>query len=74
MKVLFYGPLADLLGPEMDLEGRSADEIREEIARAHPAAADAISRSKVFVGGEMVHGNQPLQAEAVEFLPPVSGG
>ena len=74
MKVLFYGPLADLLGPEMDLEGRSADEIREEIARVHPAAADAISRSKVFVGGEMVHGNQPLQAEAVEFLPPVSGG
>lgn len=74
MKVLFYGPLAELLGPEMDLEGRSADEIRDGIARAHPAAAKALNRSKIFASGEMVRDNQPLLVDTIEFLPPVSGG
>ena len=78
MKVLLYGRLADAIGREVEIDasaGCSVGEIRERLAINHPAAVDALSRSRALIGSDLVGDQRTLAAnEVAEFLPPVSGG
>jgi molybdopterin converting factor small subunit len=80
MRVLFYGRLADTIGPELELEvqpGSSVASIREQLANDYPAAASVLTnrRALTCVGGTFVKGDHILATnEEVEFLPPLSGG
>lgn len=80
MKVVFYGRLADVVGPEVELEvspGCSIGEMRTLLAAEHPAAAATLAnrRALACVGGSVVRDDYVTSPEDwVEFLPPVSGG
>ena len=78
MKVLFYGPLADQLGSELEIGlsgGCSVGELRGALSRRHPNAARDIARSRAFIGCIVVRDEHRASAgDKVEFLPPVSGG
>ena len=80
MKVLFYGRLADTIGPELDIDappGCSVGHLRDRFVSEHPEAAQPLrsKRARVCVGDALVHEDYVLQAsDRVEFLPPVSGG
>ena len=80
MKVLFYGRLAEAIGPELELDapaGSSVAELRERLAANHPAAREALrsTRARACVGDKLVGDDFVVSpSEAVEFLPPVSGG
>lgn len=80
MKVLFYGRLADMIGRQIEIEMTqpcSIAALRERIAAAHPAAAEAIGSERVraCVGDAIVADSHVVSLdETVEFLPPVSGG
>ncbi len=80
MRIVFYGRLAQSIGPEIDVEncvGRSVAELRASLAREHPDAASTLasSRSRACVGNSLVDDSYVIEAaDHVEFLPPVSGG
>lgn len=78
MKVLLYGRLAEAIGPNVELAvgaGCSVGEVRSRLAVGHPAAADALRRSRVFLGQSFVRDEQLVsEVDQIEFLPPVSGG
>ena len=80
MKVLFYGRLAETLGPELEIEaqpGCSVAELREKLIAEHPQAEQPLrsTRALACVGDALVHDAYVLKAaDRIEFLPPVSGG
>jgi len=80
VKVLFYGRLAQAIGPDVELAGwdrGSIGELRMALAREHPHAAETLvnSRSRACVGDSFVGDDHMVgRDDRVEFLPPVSGG
>ncbi|HEX6783485.1 MAG TPA: MoaD/ThiS family protein [Sphingomicrobium sp.] len=77
LKVVFYGRLTDLIGREVGLDAAdcSVAEIRRHLAANHPAAAEALARSRALIGSAVVEDDRRVGAEEeLEFLPPVSGG
>lgn len=78
--ILFYGRLAEAIGPAVELDGdagRSVAELRERLARDHPAAAATLAskQSRACVGDQLVPDEFVVRSgDRVEFLPPVSGG
>ena len=80
MKVLFYGRLAEAIGPELEIAappGCSVGELREKLIADHPQAEQPLRsrRALACVGDSLVRDSYVLQGgDRVEFLPPVSGG
>lgn len=80
MKVLFYGRLADLLGPQVDVAAPgdcTVATVREMLIAQFPFAEQVLrsTRTRAFVGDTLVFDEYRLHGEeVVEFLPPVSGG
>ena len=79
MKVRLYGRLADAVGPqvELDVEAASVADVRRLVAERFPqtAATLASSRSRACIDGSIVgDDHRVFPGDAVEFLPPVSGG
>jgi molybdopterin converting factor small subunit len=80
MRILFYGPLAEIIAPEVefDLPGRwSIAEVRRRLAFEHPGAADALASKRVraCVAGSLVQDDYVVTTDhSIEFLSPVSGG
>lgn len=80
MRVVFYGRLVDLIGPELNLKlpaGCSVSELRDRLVTEHPQAEQALrnNRAKTCVRETIVPDDHVLDAaDTVEFLPPVSGG
>ena len=79
MKVLFYGCLADAIGPELTLDasGCSIAQLRDRLIADHPVARQALRnrRTRACVRDALVHDHHVVdQTDIVEFLPPVSGG
>ena len=80
MKIMFYGRLAEAIGPELELDQPSQcsiAEIRERLASEYPEVAATLASRRAFacVGGSMVRDDYLVpSAGEVEFLPPVSGG
>jgi molybdopterin converting factor small subunit len=80
VKVLFYGRLAEAIGPELEVEARpgsSVAELRERLAAEHPGARQSLAsrRARTCIGDTLVSDDHVLgETETVEFLPPVSGG
>ncbi|HEX6604042.1 MAG TPA: MoaD/ThiS family protein [Sphingomicrobium sp.] len=80
MKILFYGRLAEAIGPELDVEGGagcSVAELRDMLAAEHPGVEPVLrsKRARACVGDTLVNDDYRLDgADTLEFLPPVSGG
>ena len=80
MKVLFYGRLAEAIGPELEIDapaGCSVAQLRDRLVAEHPQAEQPLRnrRALACVGDSLVHDTYVLRAdERIEFLPPVSGG
>lgn len=78
MRIRLYGRLGDAIGAETELnapDGCTVAEVRQLLADGHPAAADALRRSRACKGSRLVDDDQTLSSgDTVEFLPPVSGG
>jgi molybdopterin synthase sulfur carrier subunit len=80
LKVLFYGRLAEAIGPELEIDappGCSVAELRDRLVAEHPEAEQPLRnrRARACVGDAMVHESYVLKAaDRLEFLPPVSGG
>ena len=79
MKVLFYGCLADAIGPELtvDASGCSIAQLRDRLIAEHPTAQEALGsrRARACIRDAIVHDHHVLdRTDVVEFLPPVSGG
>lgn len=80
MKVLFYGRLAEAIGPELEigaLPGFSVAELREWMVAEYPVFEEVLrsKRALSFVGDRLVRDDYRLAAgDTLEFLPPVSGG
>ena len=80
MKVLFYGRLAEAIGPELEIDappGCSVGQLRDRLVAEHPEAEQPLRsrRALACVGDSLVHDTYVLGAdERIEFLPPVSGG
>ena len=80
MKILFYGPLADAIAREIDIDVGSActiGSVRNRLAGDHRDAAEALTstRSHAVAGGSLVTDDHVVSGdEIIEFLPPVSGG
>ena len=80
MKVLFYGRLAEAIGPELEIDappGCSVGQLRDRLVAEHPEAEQPLRnrRALACVGDSLVHDTYVLGADdRVEFLPPVSGG
>jgi molybdopterin converting factor small subunit len=80
LKVLLYGPLAEAIGPAIEVDsagGCSIAELRQRLAADYPDEAHGLasSRTRACVDSVLVHDDHVVAAgERVEFLPPVSGG
>ena len=80
MKVLFYGRLAEAIGPELEVEGAadcSVAELLDRLILEHPEAAQSLRSKRILacVGDALVRDTYVLKSsDRVEFLPPVSGG
>jgi molybdopterin converting factor small subunit len=80
VKVLFYGRLAEAIGPELQVgasPGCSVAELRDRLVTEHPEIGDVLRsrRARTCVGDRLVHDDYRLAAsDTLEFLPPVSGG
>lgn len=76
--IRFYGRLAEAIAPAIESDGEcSVAQLRERLAGDHPQAAATLGSksSRACVGDQIVRDDFFLSAgEAVEFLPPVSGG
>ena len=75
MKILFFGPLADIAGKtQFDLSQiRSTDELKGKLFEKHP---ELVSHSfLVAVNNKVQQENVPLSAgDEIALLPPYSGG
>lgn len=80
MKVRFYGPLAETIGPEIEVRmavGCTLAELRHLLVAHHPNAEQPLRsrRALACVRHSVVQDDYILEADdEVEFLPPVSGG
>jgi molybdopterin synthase sulfur carrier subunit len=80
VKILFYGRLAEAIGPELQMDvptGSSVAELRGRLASEHPQMAEVFrsNRARTCVGDSLVHDDYHVAAgDTLEFLPPVSGG
>lgn len=77
MRIRLYGRLADAIGPEIDVDPAEASvgAIRRQLASDHPGAAQALARSRAVIGAAAVADDTAVdESDALEFLPPVSGG
>lgn len=78
MKVTLYGSLEDVIGPLVELDvapGSSVAQVRERLAALYPAASDVLARSRAVIDSSLVTDALSVgDAEAIEFLPPLSGG
>lgn len=80
MKVLFYGRLAEAIGPELELgasAGCSVAEMRDRLVADYPEVEPVLRsrRARTIVADCLVEDNYRLQhGDTLEFLPPVSGG
>ena len=80
MRVLFYGRLAETIGPELEVEappGCSIAELRDRLIAEHPEAEQPLrsKRALTCVGDALVRDNYIVgAADSVGFMPPVSGG
>ena len=77
MRIRLYGRLADAIGPEIEVDPAKASvgAIRRQLASDHPGAAQALSRSRAVIGAVAVADDTAVEdSDALEFLPPVSGG
>lgn len=80
MRIMFYGRLAEAIGPELELAypaDSSVGQIRQRLAAEYPAAASTLASKRAFacVDGAMVRDDHVVPiAGQVEFMPPVSGG
>jgi molybdopterin converting factor small subunit len=80
LKITFFGCFRDSIGLELKLDGpspRSVAQLRQRLAADHPEAAATLAskRSRVCVNDAIVGDDHEIgPADAVEFLPPVSGG
>jgi molybdopterin converting factor small subunit len=77
LRIRLYGRLADAIGPEIDVDPvhTSVGAIRRQLASEHPDAAQALARSRAIIGAVSVTDQQAVdETDALEFLPPVSGG
>ena len=80
MKVLFYGRLAEAIGPELEMgatRGCSVASVRDSLIASHPEIESMLRkrRALTFIGGQLVRDDHLLTGDdTLEFLPPVSGG
>jgi len=80
VKVLFYGRLAEAVGPALEVDappGCSIAELRDRIIAEHPQLEQALrsKRARTCVDDTLVRDDYRLAAaDTLEFLPPVSGG
>ena len=80
MKVLFYGRLAERIGPELEIgasPGWSVGDVRKSLIAEHPEVEGVLGnrRALTFIGDRLVRDDHRLAAgDTLEFLPPVSGG
>lgn len=81
MRIGFYGQLADVIGREIDIAapagGCAILDLRERIAAAYPDAAPTLCGGTVraCVNDSIVPDSHVVgPADAIEFLPPFSGG
>lgn len=80
MKVLFYGRLAETIGPGLEIDvrpGSTVAELRDRLVAERPEAKGTLlnRRTRACVGDVLVDDNYiPKPTDQVEFLPPVSGG
>lgn len=80
MKVLFYGRLAESLGPQVEIAAPgdcTVASLREMLVAQYPVAEQVLrsTRTRAFVGDTLVFDDYRLDdQQAIEFLPPVSGG
>jgi molybdopterin converting factor small subunit len=80
VKVLFYGRLAETIGPELEIEAPprcSVEQLRERLIAAYPEAEQPLrsKRARACIGNSLVADDHLLSpADKVEFLAPVSGG
>lgn len=80
MKVLFYGRLAEVVGPALEVDAPpscSTAELRDRVIAEHPQLEPMLrsKRARACVGDTLVADDYVLAAgDTLEFLPPVSGG
>ena len=79
MEVMFFGRLGEAIGRSVALDESPADvaQLRQVLASKYPALAGELLRPslRACVGNEMVGDDFVLAGvEAVDFLPPLSGG
>ena len=80
MKVLFYGRLAETIGPELEIDAPPAVRSGNFATGSLPSTRRRSSRfaaggRSACVGDALVRDTYVLgPADRVEFLPPVSGG
>ena len=80
MKVLFYGRLAEMIGPELEVDqaaGCSIEQLRERLISQYPGSEEPLrnKRARACVRDSIVQDDYVVRTgDKVEFLPPVSGG
>jgi molybdopterin converting factor small subunit len=80
MKVVFYGRLAEAIGPAIEIDAASGCSIaglRRKLAAEYPEAASTLTSrcARAVVGASMVDDDFLVGGnDRIEFLPPVSGG
>ncbi len=80
MRVLFFGRIADVTGPEVQLDGPPPADVaalRARLAERLPHAEQELRRPnlRACVGEVLVSDDHLLAGvDTVEFFPPVSGG
>ena len=78
MKLIFYGRLADSIGPEIELEvpeGAPVAELRSRLDQRFPGNGFADGRIRACVAGAVVGEDALLRSDQpIEILAPVSGG
>lgn len=77
MRIRLYGRLGDEIGRETEVnapDGSTVAEIRRLLAASHPAATEALARSRACAGDRIVRDDERPGSDVLEFLPPVSGG
>ena len=80
MRITFFGKLGACLGREVEVElpgpFHTVAELRLYLAELHPDCRDALVHPSVraCIGDRIVGDDHPVDAEEVQFLPPLSGG
>ena len=77
MRIRFYGRLIDAIGTEVDLDAPASTirEVRSRLSARHPKAAEALRGSRAVLADRIVSDeHEIIEAQTLEFLPPVSGG